>query len=138
MIALGQRYRNLLLLQLIYAGTGSLFNFISLVRIAIGDTPLTQTNPAIGILVMSCIAGAASAGLFGFVKTFTVCNLILIPPLLFGGIVPHVLASAHQIGSTLLIPLVVAVGINIFGVVVMTLGLVSAMVALLRNFLSKT
>ena len=137
MIALDQGHRNFLLLQLIYAGTGSLFNIISLVRIAIGDTPLTQTNPSIGILVMACIAGAASAGLFGYIKTFTVCNLMLIPPLLLGGIVPHVLASAHQNGSTLLSPLVVAVGINIFGVVVMTLSLVSAMVALLRTFLTK-
>ena len=116
----------LLKLQIVYALTAILFNVVSLLRIKFDQAGLTDTNPALGIAVISPIIISAWAALKGYNTLFLAINSAFIPLLIYAGIVKHLPnLSLLPLASILTSPLVLAIVINCFGVIVMTMGLIA-------------
>lgn len=120
--------------QFVYACLGIAFNLVSIaVAISTGAT-LTQTNPWLGIAMMALVAGAARIGRSQHFKTFVICNLVLLVPLIHSGVLKHAstlstLDFSQAIGS----PLFYALLINVFGVVVLATSLAFALRSILKH-----
>jgi hypothetical protein len=118
-------HRRLLELQIAYAVVGSLFNLVSLMQIMLGHPGLTSTSPIAGLTTMAIILLAAIAGINGYYKVLLAINVLLITPLLYSGVFAHlrtILSSDVEVFIQL--PLSIAVAINSFGSVVMTLVII--------------
>lgn len=116
----------LLKLQIVYAITAILFNVVSLLRIKFDLAGLTDTNPVLGIAVISPIIISAWAALKGYNTLFLAINSALIPLFIYAGIVKHLPNfSLIPLASIFTSPLVLAIVINCFGVIVMTMGLIA-------------
>ncbi|MBL4674177.1 MAG: hypothetical protein JKX81_18095 [Arenicella sp.] len=111
----------LLGLQIVYAVVASLFNLASLRQITLGQPGLTNTSPVAGLIMMVIILIAAVAGLKGYDKVLLAINLLLITPLLYSGIFEHLRVIFSSDVGVLQAPLGIAVAINSFGAIVMTL-----------------
>ncbi len=114
----------LLALQLVYAAAGALFNLVSLWVSHSGAPRLTDTNPILGIIMMTLVAASALIGQRGYLKLFRLTNLVLLVPLLLGGFIKHIVALTHT--AEISLPSLLAVSLNFVGIMVMAFGLLSA------------
>lgn len=117
---------NWLKLQIFYALAGISFNLVSYFRIKLDLDVLTNTNPVLGIAIMSTVCFAVWAARKGYRKTFITINLVLTLLLTYAGVIKH-LSIIDQLSwvSIFTSPLVLAVAINCFGVAVMMMGVIA-------------
>ena len=116
----------LLKLQFAYALIATSFNIVSYLRIKLELDGLTNTNPALGIAVIGPVFVAVWAAHKGDRNIYIAINSMLVPLLLYAGIIKHFVGLALLSWVSILTsPLSLAVAINCFGVTVMTLGLIA-------------
>jgi hypothetical protein len=118
-------FLRLIRLQIAYAVAGCLFNLVSLILIALGQSGLTNTSPIAGLIIMAVVSLAALAGLKGYNKILLAINLFLVAPLLYSGVFAHLrVILSNDTASIFQAPLAMAMVINSFGVTVMTLVII--------------
>lgn len=105
------------------------YNLISLVKRAIGSTPLAPTDPVAGLIFMGVGFGIISIGLTRLRKTYASLTLMLACLLAYSGVYLHVAAyisAPTLIGYASPFSWAAAVLINLFGVTVLIWGAVVA------------
>lgn len=106
--------------QVIWVLLAILVNIYSLWSIHIGEKPLTSTEPFSAILLFLLFAPVIYAGNQGKVRLFALVTGLFVLLIVYGGIVRHLLALASLDkleDYSSLTGLLVAVGINVYGVI---------------------
>ena len=117
----------LLLLQCAYSGLGAGYNLLSLKRLRQGLTPLSASEPTVGLKMMSIVFLVAIIGWAGYYRLYIVLASLIAVLIIRGGIFAHVInfsqhdwiASYCSKGS-----LIAAIVINVFGSLVIVGALI--------------
>jgi len=113
-------------LQVIYAVVAISFNLVSYWRIKLDLEGLSNTNPLLGIAVISPLLFAVWAAHRGYRKVFIAINSISAPLFFYAGIIKHFSSiSSLSWASIVTSPVVLAVVLNCFGVSVMIMGIIT-------------
>ncbi len=114
----------LLKLQAAYCLMGIGYNIVSLILSRTGGSTLAPTNPVMGMIVLAVYGGCLAVGLLKYVRIYRILMALGVLVLGYGGVVLHLVN--FTVGRAFLYHSVtawaVAVGINLFGLVLNFIG----------------
>jgi hypothetical protein len=114
-------FRNALYAQVIWFLAATIFNVLSIVAIADGQTGWAGPTPASSQVIATIMATIIVFGFLAWRKTYLIAASVVLIVLALGGVGRHLVADASAYAS--MTTWAIAIGINVFGCLAFLAGL---------------